>query len=478
MKFDVSKLTDEQLMVAEMIIKEARAQGVNPDIVLPMAYVESRFNPNVKDSESGAIGVMQLMPGTAKDMKVDPRDLQQNVYGGVKFIKTLMDNKKIGTDTSKLVAAYHMGPDAKFFKTGDPADIGDKTLAYVDAVNNLSGGMLAPIEVPKEGTTPTTAPIETTPVSGEEDAWMAAPIITPDAEEKPPGFTPSAMVAGAIPGTVAGGSLGAYQTFKPAVTGALTALENVGRAGAATPATPSTSGGMPPPQGPVSRTPVGGKGTFNYAKAFGLSDFDAARAADMSKAPGGHYDIARQVREAEAKIGPGYRMVPERADLLLPEQVGSGPRGARTAPIPTVEPPAPGLGQRVQGALGRSPLLSSTLGGASMGAQAAESAERLRRGDIPGAVGMGTGALGSAMTMLPRIAPGMGPPGLAMSVAGPLYTAMADYTRSPNRPTLENPAINISATILKDLKETEAKYQSNLQKARGPTGGFSLPPMQ
>lgn len=478
MKFDVSKLTDDQLMVAEMIIKEAQAQGVNPDLVLPIAYVESRFNPNVKDSEAGAIGVMQLMPDTIKDMKVDPRDLKDNIRGGVSFIKSLTEHKNIGSDPTKVVAAYHMGPNAKFFKTGDPADIGDKTIEYVDLVNRLSGGMLAPVEVggPTAATTPeTSTDAEPVPV-GSEEAWSAAPITTtPEQKTKQYGFSPSAMMAGAVPGATVGAGIGTYQTLKPAATGALSALERLGAA----PAEPTTGAptargaNLPPPQGPVTRTPAGGQGTFNYAKKFGLSDFDAARAANMSKAPGGSWDVARQVAEAEAKIGPGYRMVPERADLMLPEQVGSGPRGARTAPIPPVQTPSPSILRQAADVMTRNPLISRTLGGASLGAQGAEAVERYRKGDIPGAVAMGTGALGSALTFTPAAEVG-----IPMSLAGPAAAATMDYYRNRPQPSLENPVISIPATIMRDLKETESRYLSNLQRARGATGGFSLPPMQ
>jgi len=230
---------------------------------------------------------------------------------------------------------------------------------------------------------------------------------------------------------------------------------------------------MPPPQGPASRTPVGGQGTFNYAKKFGLSDFDAARAANMSKGPGGSWDVARQVGEAEAKIGPGYRMVPERADLMLPEQVGSGPRGARTVPVPPVPVESPSMLRRAADVMAKNPMISRTLGGASMGAQAAEAAERYRSGDIPGAIAMGTGALGSGLTMTPAASIG-----IPLSIAGPTAAATMDYYRNRQQPSLETPAISIPATILQDLKQTEQRYQSNLRKARGATGGFSLPPMQ
>lgn len=472
MKFDVTKLTDDQLMVAEKIIKEAREQGVNPDFVLPMAFAESQFNPKVPNSESGAIGVMQLLPGTAKDMGVDPLDLDQNIRGGIRYIRQLMENKKIGGDPARVVAAYHMGPNAKFFETGDPADIGDKTLDYVDRVNTLSGGLVAPVM-------PSAAEQEE---MGESDTWRApemAPM--PGETEKPKfGFDPKAMTAGAAVGAPVGAGIGVKQKV-PSM------LRSVGEAfrgapvevpPAAAPGTPAAGprapGGLPPPQGPVTRTPLGGQATFNYGKQFGLTDFDAARAANMSKAPGGAWDVARQVAEAEAKIGPGYRMVPERADLLLPENIGSGPRGATRAPIPPVQPPAAPRGPGVLSTLStRAPFLTSALGAAGAGAQGAEAFSRYQRGDIPGAVAMGGGALGSLLSMTP--AAGVGIP---MSMAGPAAAAYMDYVRNKQQPTLESPAVSIPATIMRDLKNWEANYKANIQKGRGGEGGFSLPPMQ
>jgi hypothetical protein len=55
--------------------------------------------------------------------------------------------------------------------------------------------------------------------------------------------------------------------------------------------------------------PAGGEGTANYAKkVLGLSDYDANKAVDMSGKPGGAWDVARKVRSAESKIGPGWSM--------------------------------------------------------------------------------------------------------------------------------------------------------------------------
>ena len=85
--------------------------------------------------------------------------------------------------------------------------------------------------------------------------------------------------------------------------------------------------GLPPAQGKNVLEPLGGEATKNYGKSYGLTDFDAARAIDTTKNEEGVWDIMKQVKAAEAKIGPGYAMVPERSNLLLPTMPSSA-RGA------------------------------------------------------------------------------------------------------------------------------------------------------
>ena len=86
--------------------------------------------------------------------------------------------------------------------------------------------------------------------------------------------------------------------------------------------------GLPPAQGKNVLKPLGGVATENYGKSYGLTDFDAARAIDTTKNEEGVWDIMKQVKNAEAKIGPGYAMVPERSNIMLPTH----PSSARGAP--------------------------------------------------------------------------------------------------------------------------------------------------
>ena len=61
-------------------------------------------------SSVGAIGVMQLMPDTAASLGVDPYNKQQNIEGGAKYLRQMLDT--FGGDTKKAVAAYNAGPGA------------------------------------------------------------------------------------------------------------------------------------------------------------------------------------------------------------------------------------------------------------------------------------------------------------------------------------------------------------------------------
>ena len=92
----------------EQIIKMYSAKyGVNASLVKAVIHAESGYNPNAVSSK-GASGLMQLMPGTAKSLKVadsfNPRD---NVEGGVKYLRFLLNT--FHGDVSLALAAYNAG---------------------------------------------------------------------------------------------------------------------------------------------------------------------------------------------------------------------------------------------------------------------------------------------------------------------------------------------------------------------------------
>ena len=105
---------------------------VDPKLVSAVAEVESGGNQGAQ-SPAGAIGVMQLMPDTAASLGVNPYDKQQNIEGGAKYLRQMLDN--FGGDVKKAVAAYNAGPNAVKKYGGVPPY--PETQDYVDKVLDL-----------------------------------------------------------------------------------------------------------------------------------------------------------------------------------------------------------------------------------------------------------------------------------------------------------------------------------------------------
>ena len=100
-------LADESL--SSLITNAAKKYQVDPKLVSAVAEVESGGRQEAT-SAAGAVGVMQLMPDTAASLGVNPYDKRENVEGGAKYLKEMLD--LFGGDVKKAVAAYNAGPAA------------------------------------------------------------------------------------------------------------------------------------------------------------------------------------------------------------------------------------------------------------------------------------------------------------------------------------------------------------------------------
>ncbi|HUQ50345.1 MAG TPA: lytic transglycosylase domain-containing protein [Terriglobales bacterium] len=124
-----------QAEVDAAIEAAAAKHHVDPNLVRSLIRVESNFNPRAV-SNKGAMGLMQLMPGTARDLKVrNPFDVNQNVDGGVRHLKGLLDN--FGGDITLSLAAYNAGAGAVARNGGVPPY--RETRDYVKKITKLYG---------------------------------------------------------------------------------------------------------------------------------------------------------------------------------------------------------------------------------------------------------------------------------------------------------------------------------------------------
>ena len=109
--------------------------GMDPELIRQVIWAESGFNPRAH-SPKGAIGLMQLMPQTARDLGIlDPWDPAQNIDGGVRYLRRMLETFQ-GT-TELALAAYNAGP-ARVLWFGTVPPISE-TKAYVNKIMGRYG---------------------------------------------------------------------------------------------------------------------------------------------------------------------------------------------------------------------------------------------------------------------------------------------------------------------------------------------------
>ena len=133
--------------IQNAVSEAAQKYNLDPNLINAVIKQESGFKP-CAESHCGAQGLMQLMPGTAKDLGVtDSLNIEQNVDGGCKYLRQMLD--KFGGNVKLALAAYNAGPGAVQKYDGIPPY--EETQNYVTSImshyREFSGGAPLP-EIP------------------------------------------------------------------------------------------------------------------------------------------------------------------------------------------------------------------------------------------------------------------------------------------------------------------------------------------
>lgn len=125
----------EAAEISDCIMKHSKTYDMNPKLVAALMTRESKFNPRALSS-SGAIGLGQLLPSTAKGLGLDnPYDIDQNAKGTVRYIKSMIE--RFNGQVSNAIAAYLEGPNAVMRNGGYT----DHTRSYVQDILKIYQGI-------------------------------------------------------------------------------------------------------------------------------------------------------------------------------------------------------------------------------------------------------------------------------------------------------------------------------------------------
>jgi hypothetical protein len=410
---DLDKLNESQRRIADKVIKAAEQEGVDPQLALAVAQVESKFSQAAK-SDKGAIGVMQLMPATAKGLGVDPKKMDDNIRGGVMYLKEMLD--LTGGDVRKALVGYNGGP--RLAKMDNPPN-----MSYADEVNSvypfdavgqarllkqqLEGGVMP---VKQEAEPPETeAALEARRLAQQIDQMQ---INYPD---DPAVGRAMSAAAGSVAGSLLGGGSEAakrglqqrrFDAFQEAQRAARD--QNLAR----------VAQGMTPGEKWASKV-------TGYVKPGVETVSEAAtdyrRAMPQGKISG---------RMARLYGIPGPDEPAQLSQRLIDRAKNAPVMGEVRQGLPTQQPTRPG--GKISGLFKGSAL--GALGGAGAGYSAYDAYDRYMQGDIPGAALSAIGALGGAASLVPHpVARGAG---LATTAAVPFLTELYDRYKPQRTITL------------------------------------------
>lgn len=155
--------TGNRAEVSRLVRSIAQDEGFDADLAEAIAWAESDLGANQGPSKAGALGIMQLMPGTAADLGVSDRcDTAANVRAGLRYLKSLYDEFQ---DPLLMLAAYNAGPNNVYKAQGIPVNL--ETAEYIVKILNRwkFGGVVKKSALTKSETLAAAPPAS-------DDAWQ------------------------------------------------------------------------------------------------------------------------------------------------------------------------------------------------------------------------------------------------------------------------------------------------------------------
>lgn len=421
---DLESLNESQRRIADKIIDQANEQGVDPQLALAVAKVESGFSQAAK-SNKGAVGVMQLLPSTAKGLGVNPKNMDDNIRGGVMYLKEMLDLS--GGDVRKALVAYNGGP--RMAKMENPPN-----MEYADLVNSIY-----PFDAIGEarrlnqmlGGSPQAMPASTAPAESDDPIEIARRLnqqLNVSNTYEPSAVNQvSSAAAGSIFGSLLGGGMQAGT--RAMQQRRFDQFQEAQRASRARDMARIAEGLSPGEKWAQKVTGYVKPGVETVAEAA----TDYRRGFPQGKITSGK-DKGRDAPSRRLARTYGLQAPGEPSQLTerLIERSRNAPVMGESRPVPEPQGEPP---RRPGGRVG-SVIKGSTmgaLGGLGAGYSGYEAKERFEAGDYPGAAISGLGALGGIAAMAPH--PMIRYPGLAIEMAAPVATELYDrYLR--DRPSI------------------------------------------
>ena len=419
---DLDKLNDSQRRIAEKIIATATEQGVDPQLALAVARVESGFSQAARGKD-GEIGVMQLMPNTAKGLGVNPNNLDDNIRGGVTYLKQMLDLSE--GDVRKALVGYNGGPGK--VKMENPPNMG-----YADLINDVypfdAVGQARRLKQQIDGVIPVKQEVQESQETDlpESDAASEARRLAQQIDQMQINYPDDPAVGRAMSaaaGAPAGGLLsGAGEVVKRGMQQKrFNAFQEAQRA-ARDQNLARVADGMTSGEKWATKT-------TGYVKPGVQTTVEAAtdyrRAMPQGKISG---------RMAKLYGIPGPDEPAQLSQRLIDRAKNAPVMGEVRQGLPTQQPIQQPTrpGGKISGLFKGSTL--GALGGAGAGYSAYDAYDRYMQGDVPGAALSAIGALGGAASLAPHpIARGVG---LATTAAVPFLADLYDRYKPQRTITL------------------------------------------